>query len=172
MPFTFNSYARAGAGAGVVLLAGSLLWGSAAPAPMVHARPAQQDHSSHSSHSGMVGATAALQEAQPLLPFPSSGEPVAAEAPVVATASVAAEIRFFYFAPDPLVVAPGTLVAWTNRDAIVHSVTAGSPDAIGAFDSGLFDEGQSFSLQFTEPGEYAYFCLRHPSMQGLLSVSG
>jgi plastocyanin len=83
-----------------------------------------------------------------------------------------AEIRQFAFTPSPLAIAPGTLVTWTNQDAIEHSITSGSPDApSGVFDSGFFTQGQTFAFHFNEPGEYAYFCRRHTFMQGTLSVS-
>jgi plastocyanin len=88
------------------------------------------------------------------------------------TSSTSAEIRQFTFSPSPLVVSPGASVMWTNRDAIEHSVTSGSPDAPGnAFDSGFLSQEQAFSIRFDEPGEYAYFCRRHPFMQGTLTVA-
>ncbi len=84
---------------------------------------------------------------------------------------VAAEIKLFMFKPKTLSVAPGTTVTWTNGDAIQHSVTNGTPEAPGAaFDSGFFTKGQSFSFTFTEPGEYPYFCARHKSMRGVVTV--
>ena len=84
---------------------------------------------------------------------------------------VAAEIKLFMFKPKDLTVAPGTTVTWTNGDAIQHSVTSGTPDAPGgAFDSGFFTKGQSYSFTFTEPGEYPYFCARHKSLQGVVKV--
>ncbi len=83
-----------------------------------------------------------------------------------------AEIRQFTFSPSPLVVATGAVVTWTNRDAIEHSVTSGSPDApSGVFDSDFISPEQSFSFRFDEPGEYPYFCRRHPFMHGTLIVS-
>jgi plastocyanin len=93
----------------------------------------------------------------------------ASQAPINATS---AEIRQFAFSPSPLVISAGASVTWTNRDAIEHTVTSGSPDAPGsAFDSGFLNQEQAFSYRFDEPGEYPYFCLRHPFMQGTLEVS-
>jgi plastocyanin len=83
-----------------------------------------------------------------------------------------ATIKLFMFQPNPIEVAAGTTVMWQNEDAIEHSVTAGAPDApSGAFDSGLFDQGRMFSWTFDAPGEYAYFCMRHPSMTGVVRVT-
>lgn len=78
-------------------------------------------------------------------------------------------------------VAAGTTVTWTNRDTnLPHSVTfpvAGqqlpsmppfSPPAGGTTydgtaltNSGPLMPGQSYSLTFTKPGTYQYFCLFH-----------
>jgi plastocyanin len=83
-----------------------------------------------------------------------------------------ADIQVFQFRPDPLDVPVGTTIVWTNQDDIEHSVTHGtSPTPGDAFDSGLFPKGESFSFTFETAGEYPYFCTRHPSMQGLVSVT-
>ncbi len=80
------------------------------------------------------------------------------------------EIKLFSF-PKSLEVSPGTTVVWTNRDAIEHSVTAGTPgEPQSAFDSGLFVQGESFGHRFDEAGEFAYFCTRHESMRGVVTV--
>lgn len=86
-------------------------------------------------------------------------------------AEVQAEIKLFMFKPEPIDIQVGTTVVWTNQDNIGHSVTSGTaPTADGKFDSGLFEQSQTFTRTFTEPGEYAYFCSRHPSMIGLIRV--
>jgi|DewCreStandDraft_5_1066085.scaffolds.fasta_scaffold07185_7 plastocyanin len=81
------------------------------------------------------------------------------------------DIKLFTFKPSLLEVPVGTTVIWTNGDAIEHSVTHGTPKKLGgAFDSGFFTKGQTFSFTFTEAGEYHYFCKRHNSMQGIIKV--
>jgi len=83
-----------------------------------------------------------------------------------------AEIRQFAFSPNPLQVSAGSMATWTNTDAIEHSITSGSPDsASGVFDSGFINQGQTFSFQFDQPGDYTYFCRRHTFMQATVSVS-
>src|SRR5579859_3773263 len=68
-------------------------------------------------------------------------------------ASATADIIQFDFEPAALQVAAGTTVTWTNHDAIIHSVTGGSPDAPdGAFDSGFFNQAGTFSFTFTDSG--------------------
>jgi plastocyanin len=83
------------------------------------------------------------------------------------TAGIEANIRQFSFQPNPLEVSTGTTVTWTNQDGAQHSVTG----ANGEFDSGLFTQGQAFSFTFDGPGTISYFCTRHPSMQGTVTVS-
>lgn len=85
--------------------------------------------------------------------------------------TVQATIKLFMFKPEPLTIKAGTEVVWTNNDNIGHSVTSGTaPTTDGAFDSGLFEQNQTFAYTFTTPGTYAYFCTRHNSMTGTIIV--
>lgn len=85
--------------------------------------------------------------------------------------TASADIVLFAYTPATLDIAPGTTVTWLNHDSIIHSVTSGSPDAPGdLFDSGLFDQDQTFSYTFDEPGDFPYFCTRHTFMQGTVHV--
>ena len=63
-------------------------------------------------------------------------------------------------------------VRWENADTAAHTVTSGTaeegPDDY--FDSSLFAPGKDFSFQFTEMGDYDYFCLVHPWMIGTITV--
>ncbi len=70
-------------------------------------------------------------------------------------------------------------VQWGNADSLPHTVTSGTvpsetddrgPD--GIFDSGLFYRGDYFRYQFNEVGDYPYFCLIHPWMEGVVHVVG
>lgn len=91
--------------------------------------------------------------------------------PTPAGPPVPVDIQLFSFQPATLVIAPNTTVVWTNRDDIEHSVTSGIPDAPdGLFDSGLFVLDDQFTFTFTGPGEYAYYCTRHPHMVGTVTV--
>lgn len=81
------------------------------------------------------------------------------------------EIKLFTFKPQFLEVPVGTTVVWTNRDAVEHTVTNGTPEKpSGTFDSEGFTEGKTFSFTFTKEGEYPYFCKRHNFMQGVVKV--
>src|SRR5829696_775057 len=89
----------------------------------------------------------------------------AQEVPADATTVVIANLSFD---PSAITVPTGTTVAWTNEDAVPHTVT--STD--GAFDSGIFDPGGSFAFTFNEPGSFAYVCQLHPQMQGTVTAEG
>jgi plastocyanin len=84
----------------------------------------------------------------------------------VQPAAIDQEIRLFTFRPSATGVPVGTTVTWTNHDGAQHTITQRE----GAFDSGLLGPEQSFSFTFAQPGEYAFYCARHPSMQGVVSV--
>jgi len=64
-------------------------------------------------------------------------------------------------------------VRWGNADTQLHTVTSGSPDGgtEGIFDSGLIAQGEFFMHQFTEVGIYDYFCVVHPWMTGVVTVT-
>jgi plastocyanin len=87
------------------------------------------------------------------------------EIPPDATTVIIANLAFD---PSAITVPTGTTVAWTNEDAVPHTVT--STD--GAFDSGIFDPGGSFAFTFNEPGSFAYVCQLHPQMQGTVTAEG
>ena len=96
-----------------------------------------------------------------------SMSPSGAMAPAAPMAGAqAAEIKQFAYQPKTLEVPVGTTVTWTNADGASHSVTATN----GAFDSGLFGQGGTFTQKFDQPGTFAYVCTRHGSMQGEVKV--
>ena len=77
----------------------------------------------------------------------------------------------FMVSPAKLRVRVGAEVTWTNRDAILHTVTAGTPDKpTGEFDGQLADAGAVFTQHFEEPGTYPFFCSRHVFMRGEIEV--
>lgn len=67
----------------------------------------------------------------------------------------------------------GDTIKWKNADTASHTVTSGTPQngPDDLFDSGLFPPGQSFEFQFTKIGEYPYFCIIHPWMVGVVTVT-
>ena len=83
------------------------------------------------------------------------------------------------FTPNPVNVAPGGTVTWTNTDTgTSHTVTSGKPDnstgniVAAVFDSSLLPAGKTFSHTFTaaDVGTINYFCQVHPWMAGQVIV--
>jgi plastocyanin len=93
----------------------------------------------------------------------ASGLKVSAQAP---KASAEVKIDNFSFQPATITIAPGTMVTWTNRDDIPHTVVSDDK----AFKSKALDTDEKFSFTFTKPGTYGYFCSLHPKMTGEIHV--
>lgn len=76
------------------------------------------------------------------------------------------------FIPSVVVIDVGSEVVWTNDDTAGHTVTSGSMQTgpEGHFDSGLFMAGGSYSNIFEEAGEFPYYCMVHPWMEGTVVV--
>jgi plastocyanin len=75
-----------------------------------------------------------------------------------------------HFSPQSvtLVIGMNNTVTWTNNDYTIHTVTSDT----GAFDSGLLNNGNSWTYTFTTPGTYTYHCAIHPFMKGTIVVRG
>jgi plastocyanin len=68
---------------------------------------------------------------------------------------------------DPITVAPGATITLKNDDSAEHSVTS---ETEGTFDVHV-DAGEQGTLTApTEPGEYPFYCVYHPSMKSTLIV--
>lgn len=67
----------------------------------------------------------------------------------------------------------GGEATWHNIDTAAHTVSSGTaaegPD--GIFDSSLVAPEGMFSYKFEEAGTYDYFCMVHPWMTGIVTVS-
>lgn len=86
--------------------------------------------------------------------------------PPAAAGTLRVDIKDFAFAPQVLRVPAGTTVAWTNQDAVGHTVTSDT----GAFSSPLLAKSQSFERTFTEKGTFEYHCTPHPFMKASVIV--
>ena len=76
------------------------------------------------------------------------------------------------FVPYEVTIDVGGEVTWSNDDTAAHTVTAGSAGQgpSGVFDSSLFMAGTTFSHKFEAAGEFTYFCMVHPWMEGVVTV--
>src|SRR5262245_36544297 len=60
--------------------------------------------------------------------------------------------------PTTINVAVGDTVTWTNSGKVEHTVTS----EVGVWDSGHIKAGGTYSLVFSSPGTYFYYCTVHP----------
>ena len=94
----------------------------------------------------------------------------------------AVAIKRFMFGPNPLHIAVGTIVKWTNEDEILHTVTSGMrtyddqhlqkdivPGPPG-FDFQLDGKGKTAMFTFSQAGTFNYLCTRHPGMDAEIIV--
>ena len=127
---------------------------------------------------GETTAPAPAQPAPAEQPAPAD-EPAAGGQPAAGagvaqpgTAESAVTIAGFAYQPQNLTIAVGTTVTWTNTDTVAHTVTWDDKSV----DSGLFQQGETFSYTFTTPGTFGYYCIPHGApgsgMYGSVSVTG
>jgi plastocyanin len=93
--------------------------------------------------------------------------PSATATPAPAARQVSATIQNIAFSPNPITVARGSTVTWTNLDGVAHTVTADD----GSWGSGTLGHGATYSHVFTSPGSYTYHCAIHSFMTGTVMVT-
>jgi predicted secreted protein with PEFG-CTERM motif len=92
---------------------------------------------------------------------------------VVGSSVLGCEEMNMCYMPYNAALDPDGEATWHNIDTAAHTVTSGTP-AEGlddVFDSGLVPAGGMFSYKFEEAGTYDYFCMVHPWMTGIVTVS-
>jgi plastocyanin len=90
----------------------------------------------------------------------AAGEPEIGEVPA-GTAVV--PVANYTFNPGVLTIPVGTTVTFRNDDPDPHTVTSDT----GAFDEGILEEKDEYSVTFDQPGEFNYFCLYHGAAGGI-----
>ena len=111
----------------------------------------------------MATSPAASPAALDACATPSAGTPAAGGD----AGAVMVDVRDFAYNPDPIEVAIGGTVTWTNQDAAPHTATGVDKDAL---QSGTLNQGASYSQSFATAGEYPYFCEFHANMTGTIVV--
>jgi len=92
---------------------------------------------------------------------------------VVGSSVLGCEEMNMCYMPYNAALDPDGEATWHNIDTAAHTVTSGTP-AEGlddVFDSSLVAAGGMFSYKFEEAGTYDYFCMVHPWMTGIVTVS-
>lgn len=83
------------------------------------------------------------------------------------------QISQFAFDPVQIVVKPGTVVIWENKDNIQHNVDIGRSSEnklTKAVVAPLLNRNSRWAAIFHQPGVYSYTCDPHLSMQGTVRV--
>ena len=76
----------------------------------------------------------------------------------------------FIFTPAFVAIQPGDTVQWI-WDANTHSTTSGSPgNASGFWNSGVLNDGATFTHVFSDPGTFPYYCSVHGSCCGMTGI--
>jgi len=71
-----------------------------------------------------------------------------------------------------ITIFPNDSVIWSNADTAFHTITSvtQSGEIDGLFDSGFINAGDSYEMEFSELGDFYYFCSIHPWMSGIVHV--
>jgi plastocyanin len=110
---------------------------------------------------------------QTIPPGMSSDVPATAGAVSVTIPSGTGADSSLNFSPSTITVVIGVnnTVIWANDDVAVHTVTSSTiPAGAQSFDDGSLSPGSTFSVTFTVPGTYQYYCSIHPWMTGTVIV--
>lgn len=119
-------------------------------------------------------STAGVASATPTASaVPSASQAASARCVATPDASPNATIKIASFAFGAAVTIPvGQVVAFTNQDAVAHTVTEGTGGQ--AADNACVDElagaGSSVIVTFNQPGDYQITCKIHHTMQTVVHV--
>ena len=73
------------------------------------------------------------------------------------------------FSPNAQSVKVGQVIQWTNSGSVPHNVTF---DQYSDLTSQTLQQNDTWQVEFTTPGTYAYHCTFHPGMDGTVTVTG
>ena len=117
----------------------------------------------------LAGALLAVRSGAVVVSSPSAPSPTPSgnqNCTPVSIVSGASTLTTTAFAPNPITVAAGGTVTWTNADNTAHTSTA----ANGNWNSGSIPPGGRFSHDVRVAGSFAYHCTIHPGMVGTVTV--
>src|SRR5437867_2809441 len=85
-----------------------------------------------------------------------------------ATVTVMVGPNCLCFVPSSVTIHPGDTVMW-SWSSTGHSSTSGSPGSPnGLWDSGILNQGQTFSHTFNSAGSFPYYCTPHGQCCGMV----
>lgn len=80
-------------------------------------------------------------------------------------------IEHYAFGPPALSVKVGERIEFINNDQIPHSIVLEGPNGETFRSKEQLDEGESFGVVLSAPGEAVYYCGVHSGMQGKITVT-
>jgi len=105
--------------------------------------------------------------------FTTTAGPSAQVVPCPPSGTTIVTIQDFSFTPDNVTISANGIVKWTNNGPSTHTVTSGTtPTPDGVFNSGILGTGATVCVQFLGIGTAQYFCELHPTMTGIVTVTG
>jgi plastocyanin len=99
----------------------------------------------------------------------SADEAAKSPARAAATTSAATTVVMgdFFYRPRDVTVSAGDTVTWINEGTVPEGHTATGE----GFDSGVREEGETYSHKFESAGTFDYVCTLHPNMRGTVTVT-
>lgn len=107
----------------------------------------------------LVGFASCGGYSSPTMPTTTGGTPVSIPSGASTKGNAA-------YAPNPVTIAAGGSVTWTNSDTTTHTATSDS----GAFSSGNIAPGATYTYTFPSRGTFTYHCTLHQGMVGSVIV--
>ena len=111
----------------------------------------------------LIGAAACGGYSSPTTPSTGGTNNQGTPVSIVSGASIKTNTAY---APNPVTIAAGGTVTWTNNDNTSHTSVGDG----GSWNSGNIAPGAQFSRTFAATGSYTYHCSIHPGMVGTVTV--
>ena len=118
------------------------------------------------SPAGAASQGGAASQAPSVGPGASSAAVCEEVAEADISSPVAATIKDFTFAPEPVKAKVDQVVAWTNNDSTAHTASVSD----GSCGTQNIAAGATGALVFHKAGTYPYQCNIHSSMKGTIEV--
>lgn len=112
--------------------------------------------------SGLIAFTVGCSSYSPSAPSGGTG----VTGTPVSIVSQASTLSNTAYAPNPISIAVGDTITWTNNDVVAHTSTGDD----GSWNSGTVNPGANFSRTFPSAGTFSYHCTIHPGMVGTVTV--
>lgn len=84
------------------------------------------------------------------------------------SATISVVMGDYFYRPRDAAISAGDTVSWVNEGTVPEGHTATGD----GFDSGVLEEGETYSHTFETAGTFDYVCTLHPAMKGTVTVTG